>query len=341
MCYVSLGEDLDIKSCLLSYSKIFVIVDENTKVHCLPLFESLLPTNSVMIEVPAGERYKNIDTIASVWSYLTEHGADRDACVVNLGGGVVSDLGGFAASCYKRGVDYINIPTTLLAMVDASIGGKTGVDFKGFKNHIGLFVHPKGVWINDVFLATLPRRELRAGLAEIKKYGYVSDCRFLDVNEDNYKEYLVEAARLKMRIVGHDFRDLGMRKVLNFGHTIGHALESVSQEGTSPLLHGEAVALGIYGAICLSEWALGLSSSCREDYIRWYVPLFAESVIYDSCFDKCRLLELILHDKKNKGGSPNFVLLSDVGTPVIDCRVEDELLENALDDVISLMKNIL
>lgn len=339
MSYISLGEDLDIVSFLRAYSRIFVVVDENTRVHCLPLIKSLMPSGYEVIEIKAGEQYKNIDTVASVWSVLTEHGADRDACLVNLGGGVVCDLGGFAASCYKRGVDFVNVPTTLLAMVDASVGGKTGVDFKGLKNHIGVFTHPKGVWINDAFLSTLPMRELRAGLAEIKKYGYVSNPNFLNVADDNYRDYLVEAARLKMRIVEHDFRDRGMRKILNFGHTIGHALESVSLTTSAPLLHGEAVALGIYGALYLSERLLGLSSSSRDDYRLWYERMFADLATYGSCYDKAMLKKTILHDKKNKGGSPSFVLLSDIGVPMVDCCVDEAVLDDAIEAINLLLSS--
>ena len=214
------------------YSSIFILVDENSLEYCYPKFIPLLETDKriEIIEIESGEINKNLNTCSGVWNALTELNADRNSLLITLGGGVITDLGGFVAATYKRGIDFVNIPTTLLSMVDASVGGKTGVDLGVLKNQIGLFVNPQIVIIDEDFLATLNDRESRSGVAEIIKYGLTYDTNLIDYlktfEKSTINKIIHRSIEIKNEIVLKDPKEKGIRKVLNFGHTLGHAIES-------------------------------------------------------------------------------------------------------------------
>ena len=285
---------------------------------------------AIDIVIKAGEQHKNLQTVQRIWKTLLKHHADRNAMLINLGGGVVTDLGGFAASTYKRGIKFINVPTTLVGMVDAAIGGKTGIDFGGGKNQIGTFAEAEDVLINPVFLETLPERELHSGLAEMLKYGFIADANLLKVNLENYQQFIARAGEIKREIVAQDPTEKGLRKILNFGHTLGHAIESHCLTTDSPLLHGEAVALGMGAALWLSVRQLGLDEKVLHDFEVRLPMLLSEARISLSEKDIKPIMSYLVHDKKNKGGKPQFVLLGEVGKPVCDVEVEPELVKQFL-----------
>lgn len=270
----------ELKEILSDASQVFVLTDENVAQYWLPEVEHWLGCeHAVEIIVKAGERYKTLGTAQRVWKALLKHHADRDAVLVNLGGGTITDLGGFVASCYQRGIRFVNVPTTLLAMVDAAIGGKNGVDLAGCKNQIGTFTEPLEVMINPICLSTLPERELLSGLSEMVKYGFIADDTMLEVDESNYEQYILRAGDLKREIVDDDPTDIEQRKVLNFGHTLGHAIESFSLTTDSPLAHGEAVALGMWCALYISVKQCGLSEEVLIDFEHRIPSLLAETEV--------------------------------------------------------------
>ena len=327
-------------SMLSEASQVFILTDENVAPFWLPEVAHWLHCDSAVdIVVKAGEQHKNLQTVQRIWKTLMKHHADRNALLINLGGGVITDLGGFAASTYKRGIKFINIPTTLLAMVDAAIGGKTGIDFGGGKNQIGTFAEAEEVLINPVFLETLPERELRSGLAEMLKYGFISDAKLLEINLENCHDFILRAGDIKREIVSKDPTEKGLRKVLNFGHTIGHAIESHCLTTDYPLLHGEAVALGMLGALWLSVRQLGLDESVLQNFENQIPMLLSEAEISLSKADLEPILSYLVHDKKNKGKKPQFVLLEAVGKPVWDVEVEMETVKKALEYVINKLSH--
>ena len=262
--------------------------------------------------------------------------ADRNVLLINLGGGVVTDLGGFAASTYKRGIKFINVPTTLLAMVDAAIGGKTGIDFGDGKNQIGTFAEAEEVIIDPVFLETLPQREICSGLAEMLKYGFIVDSNLLNVNLENYQQYITHCGEIKREIVMQDPTEKDLRKVLNFGHTLGHAIESHCLTTDYPLLHGEAVALGMLGALWLSVRQCGLDEKVLQDFESQLPMLLSETEASLSGSDIESILGYLVHDKKNKGENPQFVLLEAVGKPVWDVEIEPNLVKSSLQYLIKV-----
>ncbi|MGZ4158944.1 MAG: 3-dehydroquinate synthase, partial [Bacteroidia bacterium] len=238
------------------YSKIFILVDENTLKFCYPqLVEKIEPfEHAEIIEIDSGEESKTIEVCVQIWSALSEYGADRKSLFVNLGGGVIGDMGGFIASTFKRGMDFINIPTTLLSQVDASVGGKVGVDMNHFKNEIGVFNDPSAVFINLNFLNTLDKRQILSGFAEIIKHALIADVNYWAkvrtadfANFDSFDELVKTSVYIKNTIVLEDPKEKGIRKVLNFGHTVGHAVETffLEQDSKKHLLHGEAIAIGM------------------------------------------------------------------------------------------------
>ena len=254
-------------SILSKASQVFILTDENVALFWLPEVAHWLRCDSAVdIIIKPGEQHKNLQTVQRIWKTLMKHHADRNALLINLGGGVITDLGGFAASTYKRGIKFINIPTTLLAMVDAAIGGKTGIDLGGAKNQIGTFAEAEDVLADPVFVSTLPRREILSGMAEMLKYGFIADDNLLEINFDNYQDYILCAGEIKREIVAKDPKEAGLRKILNFGHTLGHAIESHCLTSEYPLLHGEAVALGMAGALWLSVKNCGLDEQGLKDY---------------------------------------------------------------------------
>ena len=324
-----------LKNTISNASKVFILTDENVAPFWLPEVAHWLHCDAATdIIIKAAEAHKNLQTVQRIWKTLMKHHADRNALLVNLGGGVITDLGGFAASTYKRGIKFINVPTTLLAMVDAAIGGKTGADFGGAKNQIGTFAEAEEVLINPDFLSTLPTRELLSGLSEMLKYGFIADAKLLQADLENYEQHIVRAGEIKREIVAQDPHETGLRKILNFGHTIGHAIESHSLTTDCPLLHGESVALGMCAALWLSVKLLGLDEKMLQSYEKQLPMLLSEAEIALSEADVEPILSYLVYDKKNKGEKPQFVLLKAVGEPVWDVEVEPSLVREALDYVI-------
>lgn len=329
------------KETLAEASQVFVLTDENVAQYWLPEVEHWLGCEQAEeIVVGAGESHKTLQTAQEVWEFLLESNADRNAILVNLGGGTITDLGGFVASCYQRGIRFVNVPTTLLAMVDASIGGKNGVNLGGCKNQIGTFTEPLEVMINPICLSSLPERELLSGLAEMVKYGFIADDALLKVNETNYEQYILRAGDLKRDIVDDDPTDLDQRKVLNFGHTLGHAIESFSMTTDTPLTHGESVALGMWCALWLSIQQCGLHEEVLIDYEPKLHTLLAEAEVELHPEDIDAILSYLDHDKKNKDGHASFVLLKAVEKPVIDQEVPDDLVKESLRELIKLVDEL-
>lgn len=325
-----------LKRTIAEASQVFILTDENVAPFWLPEVAHWLHCNSATdIIIKAGEQHKNLQTVQRIWKTLMKHQADRNALLVNLGGGVISDLGGFAASTYKRGIKFINVPTTLLAMVDAAIGGKTAIDFGGVKNQIGTFAEAEEVLVDPVFLTTLFRRDILSGLAEMLKYGFIADTKLLEINLENYQEYILCAGEIKREIVAKDPYESGLRKILNFGHTIGHAIESHSLTTDCPLLHGEAVALGMAAAMWLSVKQCGLDEKVLKDYEKRLPMLLSEAELNLTEDDIEPIMAYLVHDKKNKGDQPQFVLLEAIGRPVWDVEVPSGQVREALEYVIT------
>ncbi|WP_299781061.1 3-dehydroquinate synthase [uncultured Formosa sp.] len=320
-------------------SNIFVLVDQNTHELCLPhLLAEISTTKTIeIIEIEAGEINKTIETCVGVWNVLSELGADRKSLVINLGGGVITDLGGFVASTFKRGISFINIPTTLLSMVDASVGGKTGVDLGSLKNQIGVINTPEMVIIDTTYLKTLPQNEMRSGLAEMLKHGLIQDKtywnKFKDLsvlNLDHLDELIYESVLIKKHVVDIDPRENGLRKTLNYGHTIGHAIESyfLSHNNRTSLLHGEAVAIGMILASYISTKLTGLSETENTEIKNIILGIYDFVAIDKDDYEP--IIELLKYDKKNSHGNINFVLLNAIGETEIDCLVPNDLIIEAL-----------
>ncbi|UXX79217.1 3-dehydroquinate synthase [Reichenbachiella carrageenanivorans] len=303
------------------YSQIAVICDENTEEHCLPIVLNALPEH-FLLRIESGEENKHLGTCEQLWMALTEAGFDRKGLVINLGGGVIGDMGGFVASTYKRGMDFLNIPTTLLSQVDASVGGKLGVDFHGFKNHIGIFAEPQNVLIDTCFYETLPARELRSGFAEVIKHGLIYDKTYwekvntIDLADANWAELVTRSIAIKKEVVTADPFESGLRKILNFGHTLGHAVESYFlDKGDQKLLHGEAIAVGMICEAYLSQKYTGLSPEELDEIAKYLIKIYQPIAIEKSLFDE--IIGLTLQDKKNEGGVVQFSLLKTIG----ECQV--------------------
>ncbi len=327
------------------YSSIFILVDEHTNEHCL---SRLLPNIATevkieVIEIEAGEDIKNISTCVELWSILSDFGADRKSVLLNLGGGVITDIGGFIASTFKRGIDFINIPTTLLAMVDASIGGKNGVDLGNLKNQIGIINVPKMVLIDTDFLNTLSPKEMRSGLAEMLKHGLIYDKDYwntfaiqilsgtIKIDFENFDALIYRSIEIKNEIVQQDPTENGIRKTLNFGHTLGHAIESNFLESENPLLHGEAIALGMIlesyismkkEMLTIDEFnQIKLVISCIFEF-----PDLTENDIF-------AIQKLLIHDKKNEYGKVQFALLNGIGKCLINQIIDNELITNSFKNI--------
>ena len=328
-------------SMLSKASQVFILTDENVAPFWLPEVAYWLRCDpAVDIIIKAGEEHKNLQTVQRIWKTLLKHHADRNALLVNLGGGVITDLGGFAASTYKRGIKFINVPTTLLAMVDAAIGGKTGIDFGGGKNQIGTFAEAEEVIVDPVFLSTLPRRELLSGMAEMLKYGFIADANLLNTSLENYQDYILRCGEIKREIVAQDPTEKGLRKILNFGHTLGHAIESHCLAIDHPLLHGEAVALGMVAALWLSVEQCGLDKKVLKEYEKQLPVLLSEAEMNLNKSDVEPILSYLALDKKNKGEKPQFVLLEAVGKPNWDVEIEPKLVSDAMDYTINKVSSL-
>ena len=311
---VWIGDHSFSKLNISAYSKIAILVDENTKRDCFPKLQKL--ENSIVIEIKSGEEYKNINTCNFIWEQLTEHNFDRNSLLINLGGGVIGDMGGLCASTYKRGIDFVQIPTTLLSMVDASVGGKVGINFNQFKNHIGLFNNPKAVFISIDFLESLPENQLKSGFAEVVKHALISDNslwkQLLSTTFDSldWGNIIETSVQIKNKIVSVDPFEKGERKKLNFGHTFGHAIESFYLEKETPILHGEAVFMGM-----ILETDISNLSKTEKNEIKNYI--FSNfSLPYTP--KKNNLHKFLIKDKKNQSGKINFSLLNKIGNCTID-----------------------
>ncbi len=323
------------------YSKLFILVDSNTNTHCLPHFLALLATENEIeiIEIESGETHKTIETCVQLWLTLTELGGDRKSLLINIGGGVISDLGGFVASTFKRGIDFINVPTTLLGMVDASVGGKNGVDLENLKNQIGVINPPKAVLIDSAYLETLPANEMRSGLAEMLKHGLIYDKtyweKFMDLNNLDLSDLdalIHQSVCIKNTIVSQDPTENGIRKALNFGHTLGHAIESYFLESPfkTTLLHGEAIAAGM---ILESYLSLQKALISPEEYRQ--IKTVIKSIFNTIAFDENDLepiLNLLIHDKKNEYGKVQFALLDGIGKITINQQAEEKWIAAAFED---------
>lgn len=323
-----------------SPSKIFILCDENTQEHCVPLFFQQLSAehNSELIEIESGEEQKNIATCQQLWATLSELDADRDSVVINLGGGVITDMGGFVASTFLRGISFINIPTTLLAMVDAAIGGKTGVNRDHLKNQIGLFSFPVYTLIDIKYLSCLPQNQFKSGLAEMLKHGLIADKAYWETLSDlsqltlaDLEKLIQTSVALKTQITSEDAEEQGQRKLLNFGHTLGHAIESYCLDTTdkTTLLHGEAIAIGMILESYLSVKTAGLAIESLAEIKRIILITFKKVSFTET--DITALLKLMKFDKKNSHGQINFVLLEAIGKGKIDCQIEEADIMAAFD----------
>jgi 3-dehydroquinate synthase len=316
-----------------SFTRIAVLADHNTRRHCLPVIQQITGTSSLIL-IPPGEVYKNLATCELIWDEMTKAGLDRKSLLINLGGGVIGDMGGFCASAFKRGIAFVNLPTTLLSMVDASVGGKLGIDFKGYKNHIGFFAMPDSVVIDAVFLKTLPENELRSGFAEVIKHCLIRDeakwdgLRLREFRDQPWDDLIAHSVRIKSEIVAEDPRESGIRKILNFGHTLGHAIESYFLDINSPVLHGEAVAAGMICELFLSEEVNGLDGATAALAREYILKTFGKLEI--DAADAGKILNLTLQDKKNEGGELRFSLLAEIGKTSHNVPVSREQAEKAL-----------
>ncbi|HET6224741.1 MAG TPA: 3-dehydroquinate synthase [Bacteroidia bacterium] len=321
------------------YSKLFILVDENTFKDCYPPLVEKIPAfkDAELIEIESGEENKNIDVCVQIWGTLSELGADRKSLFVNLGGGVIGDMGGFIASTFKRGIDFINIPTTLLSQVDASVGGKVGIDLNHLKNEIGVFNNPKAVFVNSSFLSTLDERQLLSGFAEIIKHALIADADYwkkvtrVDLEDLDALDKLIETSvKIKNKVVMLDPQEYGVRKSLNFGHTIGHAIETCSLEEmeTDSFLHGESIAIGMICEAYLSYKTCGLPPDQLKEITDFILSRY--SALSIDHMNHQHIVELMGHDKKNEKGQLNFSLLSAIGKCEINKKVSSALIFESL-----------
>lgn len=322
------------------YSKVFILCDTNTNIDCVPFLLANIDTDIAydILEIDPGEESKNLDICLGLWEALSEYGADRKSIIINIGGGVVTDLGGFVASTFKRGIDFINIPTSLLAMVDASIGGKTGIDLGHLKNQIGVINTPELILVDTSFLNTLPQLEMRSGLAEMLKHGLIHDENYWNKLQDlsqskveDLDTLIYESIIIKKTIVEQDPTEQGLRKTLNYGHTLGHAIESYFMENDTKerLLHGESIAIGIVLANHLSVKYCGFSEE-KSKAIKGIIKSIYGHVEINKT-DISSIIALLKYDKKNDNGNVNFVLLETIGKPKIDCIVDNEAILEAFE----------
>lgn len=319
-----------------NYSTIFILVDENTLENCYPKFIPQLKTDKriELLEIESGEINKNLETCMGLWNAITELGGDRKSVLITLGGGVITDLGGFVASCFKRGIDFVNIPTTLLSMVDASVGGKTGVDLGVLKNQIGVFANPQMVIVDTEYLTTVSEREIKSGTAEIIKYGVTYDVHLFNEIKNNanlnINDLIFRSIEIKNEVVLKDPKEQNLRKILNFGHTLGHAIESfyLESENKENLTHGEAIAIGM---VCETFMSVNLLDFPKEKLTQLkeaVVAIYGKVTLLEEDFSA--IMDLLKHDKKNVNGQVNFVLLNDFEDYKIDCKVPENLIIDSM-----------
>ena len=323
----------------IRHDKLFVLTDTHTHIHCLPLLAEIpVIREAKEIIIPADDTHKNIENLSSVWQMLTQHGATRQSLLVNLGGGMVTDLGGFAAATFKRGIKYINIPTTLLGAVDAAVGGKTGINFGGFKNEIGAFYPSEYVIISSDFFRTLDQRAILSGYAEMIKHALIRSTAeweeilaysFDEVDYSQLNELVFRSVKIKQDIVEKDPYEKNIRKTLNLGHTTGHSFESFAIGSGNPVPHGYAVAWGMIVELYLSHRICHFPKEKLLKTVRFIQQHYGAFSI--TCDDYETLYEIAGHDKKNVGSNINFTLLSEIGNVRIDQTADKELFFEALD----------
>lgn len=327
-----------------TYSKVFILTDNQVNECCLPYFlqQFVVDIPFEIIEIETGEEQKNIETCLQLWNILAEFEADRKALVLNIGGGVITDLGGFVAATYKRGIDFVNIPTSLLAMVDASVGGKNGVNLASLKNMVGTFTQPQLVIVDVLFLETLPANQMRSGLAEMFKHGVIADVSYWnqlknlsELTTDDLEVLIFHSVSIKNEIVLQDPEEKNVRKLLNFGHTLGHVIESYCLENSHipTLLHGEAIAVGMILEAYIS-YKKGLLTKNLYTEIKETLNLMYKPIVFnENDIEICS--SLLIHDKKNENGKTRFTLLEDIGKGIIDQTVESHFIKEAFGDYMS------
>ena len=323
----NLLENLDKVVDFSKFSSVVVLTDEN-----LVKNSWTLPFRSIVIK--SGEINKNLDTVANIWKQMNDFGMDRKSLLINFGGGVVCDLGGFCAATYMRGIKFLQIPTTLLSQVDASVGGKTGFDFNGVKNVIGAFAEPIAVVIDDKTLSTLPKREYISGLAEVIKYGIIYDKEFFEYLEKQNlddKYIIKKSCEIKADIVLQDFKESGLRKILNFGHTIGHSIETLSLNTSNPLLHGEAVAIGMIAESFIAREIANITDE-EFDKILNILKNYDLPVKYTGNLEDIYLM--LFKDKKNISNKIKWVLPKNIGNSIFDVEVNENIIKNAIKEII-------
>jgi len=309
------------------YTKLGIICDSNTIRDCYPKISPSLPDH-LSFSFESGEKNKNLDTCQNIWTWMTENEFDRQSLIINLGGGVTGDMGGFCASTYKRGMRFINIPTSLLAQVDASVGGKLGIDFMGLKNHLGVFTEPLAVLISQEFLPTLPENEFRSGYAEVLKHGliknehYFSCLKTTDWQNQSWSDIIEKSISIKKEIVEKDPKEEGLRKILNFGHTLGHAVESHYLNTPNHLLHGEAIAIGMLAEAYLSHTKMRLSKEDLDTITQTILEIYGKKYVGHSDFEA--IASLCLQDKKNMGKIINCSLLKRIGECEYNIPISEE-----------------
>ena len=316
------------------YSKVFILVDSNTNKYCLDLFleKHLSGIDFKIVKIKEGEENKNTKNLYSAWAKISKLGGDRNSLLINLGGGLVSDLGGFVASTYNRGIDFINVPTTLLSIVDASIGGKVGINIGRLKNQVGVFNYPKLILIDTSFLETLPKREINSGFAEMLKHGLIFEKNYYktlsqlkNIDSKLNTELIYNSIKIKNEVVNRDPKEKNFRKILNFGHTLGHAIEShfLGKKKTKTLLHGEAISIGMILESYISYKILKLPYEQCKNIKQTINKNFKKVKINKE--DLKSIVRLIKFDKKNRGEKVLFVLLYEIGKIKIDIEVPKKI----------------
>jgi 3-dehydroquinate synthase len=333
--------EYELEKLLTGYAKdkIFLVTDQNCDQFCVPLIRQTPGFNHFKkIVIPSGEENKKLSSVEKIWLFLSQNGADRKSLVMNLGGGMLTDLGSFAASTIKRGMDFVNIPTTLLAQVDASVGGKTGFNFNGLKNEIGVINQPSTVLIDTRFLQTIDAPNFISGYAEMIKHGLIDSAKHLeevrnfDLKNPDYESLrgiIARSVAIKDSFVFRDPKELNIRKALNFGHTIGHAVESFALNSDQPILHGYAVAYGMIAELYLSHKVCKLPLTTVIELSNWLIDVYGKYTIEERQFEA--LYQLMTHDKKNEGTRVNFTLIHSVGEVTINQNCDKNLIFEALD----------
>ena len=324
-----------LKEFILSrhYTKVVVLVDKNTHTYCYRTISSILPTHELIV-VPEGEVHKNLTTSTQIWQQMTDLKLDRHALLIVIGGGVLGDMGGFCAATYKRGIDFILVPTTLLSQVDASIGGKLGIDFNSFKNHIGVFQMPVLTLLHSGFLKTLPPSELRSGFAEIIKHILISDkanwelIRAKSLKNQDWESLINHSVLFKAKVTSEDPKEKGLRKILKAGHTIGHALETHFISHHQPVLHGEAIAIGLISEGFIACKKGLLKKTELDEIVGFILSIYDKLELNNDQIDS--ISDLVIQDKKNKGNKILCVLLDGIGNARWDMEISREEVKDAL-----------